>query len=586
MGVLVGTDALRASAKTLQALLNEDDAAVFPKLTDEQLGLLRPLGQIRPTEVGEILFREGDTAYDVMVLLEGRVAVVLGSGESERELVIHRPRDLMIELNLLTGQRVHATGVVREAGSILSVPAQEFRALLGRELVFGDFVLQMLFRRRQAIQRLVMGIQIVGSRFDRDTHRLREFAARNRVLHNWLDSDSVHGKRLGDELSIDAFSGPIVFLEGGTFLRNPTNVELARAIGLPQGSVSAEKIYDLVIVGAGPAGLAASVYGASSGMRTSMIDAMAVGGQAATSARIENYLGFPAGISGAELAERAKIQAEKFNVHIMVPRRAVGLTERDGFHVVTLDDGAELLARSLILALGVQYRRLPISRIADYEGLGVAYAVDSAREQLRPGDAVVVVGGANSAGQTALSLVEDGRQVYLVVRADSLERSMARYLRDRIESDPKIEVLFGHQVQELSGEGHLERVTVGDERKGEPRTLKAGAMVVLIGAEPRTEWLCGQIALDDEGFVLTGPALSYSTHDRDRWDKLGRGPYLVETSRPGVFAVGDIRSGSTKMVAPAVGEGGMAVRFVAEHLARSPQPGRSEQAYHASEQDK
>ena len=184
IGVLVGTDALRASAKTLQALLNEDDAAVFPKLTDEQLGLLTPLGQIRPTEVGEILFREGDTAYDVMVLLEGRVAVVLGSGESERELVIHRPRDLMIELNLLTGQRVHATGVVREAGSILSVPAQEFRALLGRELVFGDFVLQMLFRRRQAIERLVMGIQIVGSRFDRNTHRLREFAARNRVLHN------------------------------------------------------------------------------------------------------------------------------------------------------------------------------------------------------------------------------------------------------------------------------------------------------------------------------------------------------------------------------------------------------------------
>ena len=576
MGVLVRTDALRASAKTLQALLNEDDPAVFPKLTDEQMGLLTPLGQIRPTEVGEVLFREGDTAYDVMVLLEGRVAVVLGSGESERELVIHRPRDLMIELNLLTGQRVHATGVVREAGSILSVPAQEFRALLGRELVFGDFVLQMLFRRRQAIERLVMGIQIVGSRFDRNTHRLREFAARNRVLHNWLDCDSVHGKRLVEELSIDIFSGPIVFLEGGTFLRNPTNVELARAIGLPQGSVSAEKAYDLVIVGAGPAGLAASVYGASGGMRTAMIDAVAVGGQAATSARIENYLGFPAGISGAELAERAKIQAEKFNVHIMVPRRAVGLTEREGFYVVTLDDGDELLARSVILALGVQYRRLPIPRIADYEGLGVAYAVDTAREQLRPGDAAVVVGGANSAGQTALSLAEDGRQVYLVVRADSLERSMARYLRDRIERDPKIEVLLGHQVRELSGDGQLEQVTIEDARTSEPRTLEASAMVVLIGAEPRTEWLCGQVALDDEGFVLTGPALASGPGDRDRWEKLGRGPFLVETSGPGVFAVGDIRSGSTKMVAPAVGEGGMAVRFVAEHLARSLQPGRIE----------
>ena len=199
------------------------------------------------------------------------------------------------------------------------------------------------------------------------------------------------------------------------------------------------------------------------------------------SGRVRDYLGFPAGISGAELAERAKIQAEKFNVHIMVPRRAVGLTERDGFHVVTLDDGDELLARSVILALGVQYRRLPIPRVADYEGLGVAYAVDSAREQLRQGDAAVVVGGANSAGQTALSLAEDGRQVYLVVRADGLERSMARYLRDRIERDPKIEVLLGHQVRELSGDGHLERVTIEDARTGEPRTLEASAMVVLIG---------------------------------------------------------------------------------------------------------
>jgi thioredoxin reductase (NADPH) len=370
-------------------------------------------------------------------------------------------------------------------------------------------------------------------------------------------------------VQIDAVSGPLVLLGGGSLLRNPTNAELASAIGLHQRSVQAEKIYDLVVVGAGPAGLAASVYGASGGLLTAMLDAVAIGGQAATSARIENYLGFPAGISGAELAERAKIQAEKFHVQMMVPCRAVGLTESDGFHVITLDDGGELLARSVILALGVQYRRLPIPRIADYEGLGVAYAADSAQEQLRPSDAAVVVGGANSAGQTALSLAEEGRRVHLVVRADGLERSMARYLRDRIERDPNVEVLLGHEVRELEGDGHLEHVTIEHARTSERRTLKAGALVILIGAEPRTEWLSGQLALDAEGFVLTGPQLGPGLRERDPWDKLGRGPFLVETSLPGVFAVGDVRAGSTKMVAPAVGEGGMAVRFAAQHLARS-----------------
>jgi len=558
------------------ALLDDDDPTLFPKLTDPQLDLLAKHGHVRPTHVGDVLFRDGDTTYDVMVLLEGSVAIVVGSGERMRELAIQRPRDLMAELNVLTGERVHATGVVREAGSMLVVPAQEFRALLGRELVFGDFVLQTLFRRRHAIQRLRMGIQIVGSRFDQDTHRLREFAARNRVLHTWVDIDEPRRERLLALLPADARESPLVLLGNGSWLRNPTNAELAARIGVPHGLVPAEKTYDLVVVGAGPAGLAATVYGASGGLLTATLDAVAVGGQAATSARIENYLGFPAGLSGAELAERARLQAEKFHAHIMVPCRAVGLTERDGFHVVTLDDGEALLARSVVLALGVQYRRLPVPRIADYEGLGVAYAADVAREQLRAGDAVVVVGGANSAGQAALSFAEDGRRVYLVVRADGLERSMAYYLRDRIAHDPNVEVLLGHEVRELDGDGHVERVTVAVARTDERRTVAAGGVVVLIGAEPRTGWLVGEVALDEDGFVLTGPALPASLRDRAPWDTLGRAPFLVETSRPGVFAVGDVRSGSTKMVAPAVGEGGMAVRFAAEHLARSSHPRRSE----------
>jgi thioredoxin reductase (NADPH) len=550
-------------------LLDDDDPALFPKLTDRQLDLIAPHGKLRSMEVGEVLFREGDVTYDVMVVLEGRVAVLLGSGDGALVIAHQRPRDLMVELSLFTGQPVGATAIVQEAGKLLVVAADEFRALVGRELVFGDFVLQTLFRRRRAIERLgLVGIRIVGSRFDRDTHRLREFAARNRVLHDWVDADESRAEGLLAGLGVDLSPGPIVLLGGGRSLRNPTNAELAGALGLNHGSLPAEKTYDLVVIGAGPAGLAASVYGASGGLLTLTLDAVSVGGQASTSARIENYLGFPAGISGAELAERGKVQAEKFHARILVPRRAVGLTEREGFHVVKLEDGEELLGRSVILALGVQYRRLPIRASVEFEGLGVAYAFDSAREQLRPGDAAVVVGGANSAGQAALALAEEGRRVYLVVRAATLQRSMARYLRDRLERSPAVQILLGYEVSAVEGDGHLERVVVESVSRNERRTLEAGGLVILIGATAPTEWLVSAIALDHDGFVLTGPALGLGSRERDPWDRLGRGPFLLETSRPGVFAAGDVRSGSTKMVAPAVGEGGMAVRFAAEHLAR------------------
>ena len=554
------------------ALLDGDDPALFPKLTQQQLALLRPLGQVREVEVDEVLFSDGDVGYNPMVLLAGRVMVLAG-GEEARELVEQRSGDLMVELNLFTGQPVGATGVVLEAGSVLVVPAAAFRELVGRELVFGDFVLQLLFRRRQALERLLLGIRIVGSRFDRDTHRLREFVARNRVAHEWIESEEPRAASLLGELGLSPADGPVVLLGGSKVLRNPTNGELADALGLHQVPIDSESTFDLVVVGAGPAGLAAAVYGGSSGLSTIVVDAVAVGGQAATSARIENYLGFPAGISGAELAERGRIQADKFGVNFLIPRRAIGLRESGGFHLIELEGGDELLARTLILALGVQYRRLPIPDLADYKGLGVSYATDSAREQLRPGDDAVVVGGANSAGQAALALSEDGRHVYLIVRDNTLTRSMAQYLRDRIDRSRDVEVLLGHEVRQIEGDDHLEQVVVARTASGDRRTLTAGALVILIGATPHTDWLAGKLDLDQDGFLLTGPALGTNLHDRQPWNQLGRDPFLLETSQPGVFAVGDVRSGSTRMAAPAVGEGGMAVRFAAEHLARLSPPG-------------
>ena len=552
------------------ALLDADDPALFPKLTEAQVELLARHGEVRPTATGEVLFRQGSDTYDVMVVLEGTISVLVGSGEDERELVTQGPGDLMVELNLFTGQGTGATGIVREPGSVLAVGANEFRELVRRDLSFGDFVFQTLFRRRRALERLQLGIRVVGSRFDRDTQRLREFAMRNRLLHDWVDVDDPRAHRWLADLGIsDAAGGPVVLLEASRFLVNPTNEELGRATGLGVRQEVKGRTYDLAVVGAGPAGLAASVYGAAGGLSTILIDAVAVGGQAATSGRIENYLGFPAGISGAELAERSLLQADKFGVKVSVPRRAVGLGERDGFHVIALDGGEELLAGVVVLALGVRYRRLPVEGLGEYEGKGVAYAVDVALAQAEPGGGVVVVGGANSAGQAALTLAEHGNRVSLVVRAESLAAGMARYLRDRIERDPAVDVLLGHEVRGVGGGEHLEQVIVEETSSGERQTLAAGAMVLLIGAQPPTEWLAGEIALDDDGFILTGPQLGMFVADGEPWQTLGREPFLVETSRPGVFAVGDVRSGSTKMVAPAAGDGGMAVRFAGEHLART-----------------
>ena len=290
-------------------------------------------------------------------------------------------------------------------------------------------------------------------------------------------------------------------------MTNPTNAEFAQKVGLHPPVTSPARTFDLAVVGAGPGGLAASVYAAAGGLSTGLLDAIALGGQAATSGRIENYLGFPSGVSEAELAARAQLQATKFGVEILVPFRAVQLGERDGFHVLALDNGDELVARGVILALGVHYRRLDIPHLADYEGRGVAYAVDVARAGLGPADRAIVVGGANSAGQAVLTLAEESHHVVLVVRAMSLVGGMARYLRDSIAADPAVEVMLGTEVRGVSGDARLERVTVEDTDTGQRRAIEAHAMVVLIGAEPPTQWLASELDLDDHGFILTGPAL-------------------------------------------------------------------------------
>jgi thioredoxin reductase (NADPH) len=442
---------------------------------------------------------------------------------------------------------------------VLAVPADRLRELATQDPALGDLILRAYLLRRETLIGLGAGFRIVGSRYSPDTRRLREFAARNRLPHRWIDLEKdKEAEALLRELGVAPEETPVVIWRGEQVLRNPSNAELARAIGLPTPRPGRD-VCDLVIVGAGPAGLAAAVYAASEGLATVTLDAVATGGQAGTSPRIENYPGFPSGISGFELTDRTVIQAEKFGAQISVPAEATALAQRDGHHVVSLANGQSVAGRSVLVATGARYRKLAVPRLGEFEGTSVHYAATHLEAQACRRDPVAVVGGGNSAGQAAVFLASHAARVSLLVRGGDLRADMSHYLADRVERCPGVEVLLHTEVRELIGEdGVLEALVVEDNLTGERRRLEARALFVFIGAEPHTGWLGDQLALDDRGFVLTG---ADAVRDAD-----GRRPMLLETSQPGVFAVGDVRSGSVKRVTSAVGEGAMAVRLVHEYM--------------------
>jgi thioredoxin reductase (NADPH) len=544
------------------------DPFLSPPLDAEQLALLRRYGQERPTTAGQVLFREGDRAYDFIVVLSGVVAVVDHEAGVERELVTAGPGRFLGELGILTGERMFATAVVSEPGSVLVVPVDRLQEVIAQDQGLADLIVQTALRRRQWLLQQRTGLQIIGSRSSPDARRLREFAARNRLLHVWvdLDSDPTAGVVLANH-GLGPGDAPVVVMRGGEVLRNPPNGQLARAAGFGTGAVP-RKTFDVAVVGAGPAGLAASVYGASEGLATAAIDSMAVGGQIGTTSRIENYLGFPVGVSGEEFAERSLVQALRFGTTLLVPETAAGLAGHNDDYVIRLDDGGELAARTVIIATGVTYRQLDAAGLDRFEGTGVFYTPLAAQDQIMPGDPVVIVGGGNSAGQAATWLAAHGHPVTIVIRGEGLAASMSQYLLDRITRHPAITVMSRCAVREVDGAGQLERVTVEDLTTSTRRTLATAALFVLIGAEAHTQWLAESIELDSHGFIVTGPDLSGPARTTPAWEKLGRDPYLLETSLPGLFAVGDVRSRSVKRVASAVGEGSIAIRFASEHLSR------------------
>jgi thioredoxin reductase (NADPH) len=544
------------------------DPYLSPPLQAAHLALLRRCGQERPTTAGQVLFREGDRAYEFIVVLSGAVTMVDHEAGVVRELAIFGPSGFLAELNILTGERLFATAVVREAGSVLAVPVEGLHEAIAQDQELSDLIVQTVLRRRQWLLQHRTGMQIVGSRSSPDARRLRDFAARNSLPHVWvdLDTDPAAGTVLAHQ-GLSPGDAPVVLMRGGEVLRNPSNGQLARAAGFGMG-VLPQKTFDVAVVGAGPAGLAASVYGASEGLATAVIDGMGVGGQIGTTSKIENYLGFPAGVSGREFAERALLQVLRFGARLLVPSTAAGLARRGDDYLIRLDAGGELAARTVIIATGVTYRQLDAAGLDRFEGTGVFYTPLAAQDRVMPGDPVVIVGGGNSAGQAAIWLADHGHPVTVVIRGEGLAASMSQYLIDRIARHPAITIMSRSGVREVDGAGRLERVTVEDLTTSARRTVPAAALFVLIGAEPHTQWLAESVVLDSNGFIATGPDLSGQARNAPAWEELGRDPYLLEASQPGVFAVGDVRSGSVKRVASAAGEGSIAIRFASEHLGR------------------
>jgi thioredoxin reductase (NADPH) len=541
----------------------DESELAAPTLDASDVALIAQLGTRRRVAAGEYLYREGDVSYDFFVVDRGEVEIIVKVDGTERVVANHGAGRFLGELNMLSGLRVFVSARVVTPGEVVVLPRHRLRPLMATHPRLGDTILAAFVARRSLLLTgAAPSIRVIGSRFSPESMRVREFLARIRVPHEWLEPDrEAQVDDLLREFGLTATDLPVV-IATGSVLRRPTPGDLASFLGLTVERLP-DRCFDLVVVGAGPAGLAAAVYGGSEGLRTLGVEQTAPGGQAGTSSRIENYLGFPMGISGSELTERAVIQAEKFGAYLTVPCTAVSLRTQAGHLVVRLSDGSDVAGRAVIAATGAAYRRLDAARLAEFEGNGVYYAATEMEARQCGAAPVVVAGGGNSAGQAAIFLAESGCPVTIVVRGPDLARSMSRYLTDRIEADPRINPRTGATIVALDGDHTLQSLRLSGA-DGETDIACAG-LFSFIGADPGSRWISGCAALDDTGFVLTDLALTPADL-RGTWDALGRLPLPFETSHPGLFAVGDVRSGSTKRVAAAVGEGSAAVRSVHRYL--------------------
>jgi thioredoxin reductase (NADPH) len=534
---------------------------IFPILTPAQINRIAVHGSMRSIQPGEVLVEQGDSPVPFFVVVSGELEIVRPSCAGETLVTIHRSGQFTGEVNMLSGRRSLVRMRATKPGQVIELDRQHMMALIQTDAELGEILtLAFILRRVELIAAGVGDIVLVGSTYSASTLRIKEFLMRNGHPYSYIDLErDTDVQKLLDTFKISASEIPVLICRGQVVLRNPTNQEIADCLGFNE-SVDQTKVRDLVVIGAGPSGLAATVYGASEGLDVLLLETSSPGGQAGSSSRIENYLGFPTGISGQELAGRAYVQTQKFGAHMLIAKATQLLCDRKPY-VIEVENGAQIPARTIVIATGAEYRRPPCNNLSRFEGAGVYYGATFVEAQLCGGEEVIVVGGGNSAGQAAVFLSQTTKRVHMLVRSAGLAESMSRYLIRRIEESPNIVLRTHTEIVGVEGGNHLESVRWKNNQTAQTEEHKISHIFIMTGADPNTSWLDGCIALDSKGFIKTGPDLSQENLSAAQWS-LARQPYLLETSLPGVFAVGDVRGGSIKRVASAVGEGSTAISVI------------------------
>jgi thioredoxin reductase (NADPH) len=535
---------------------------MFPSLTPAQITRAAVHGRVRPIQRGEVLIESGDQIVPFFIVTAGQIEIVQPSGTGQTLITVHGPGGFTGEINMMTGRRSIVRARVIESGEVVQLERERILALVQTDAELGEILMRaFIFRRVELIAHGLGDAVLIGSSHCAGTLRIKEFLTRNSHPYSFIDLDrEVDIQSMLDQFHVSDGDIPVLIGRGEVVLRNPTDQQIADCLGFNE-AIDQTQVHDLIIVGAGPSGLAAAVYGASEGLDVLVLESHAPGGQAGSSSKIENYLGFPMGVSGHELAARAYTQAQKFGAHLLVAKSATGLACDRKPYAIDIGTGTQVLGRTVIIATGAAYRKPAIENRAGFEGAGVYYGATFMEAQLCVNEEVIVVGGGNSAGQAAVFLAQTVKRVHLLVRSGGLAKSMSRYLIRRIEENPLIELRTHTELAAFEGNHHLERVHWRNNLSGSVENRDIRHVFFMAGADPSTGWLDGRVVLDPKGFIKTGSAISRDELISAHWP-LGRAPYLLETSLPGIFAVGDVRSGSIKRVASAVGEGSIAIAFV------------------------